>query len=218
MSPFRSAAALAVGVSLVVAGQAGAAAEKPKLVPVCNLITDDAGDASVVTAQDGMDILSGDLASNGKDLTAVIRLKGAPAQMNPQSASATDYYVSFVAPGSAAPQYLHATLPFTGAAVFATGQTTTIQGQSNNSDDSGSGATGSIKGNVVTISAPLTAFTRVTVKPGTKVTGLAASTWAEIGVPFPQPIGAVGVLQRVDDASGKDYTAGALSCVTPGKV
>jgi hypothetical protein len=82
VSAVRPVLALAVCGALAVAtGVAGAA---PKVKPVCNLLTDPAGDANGTFLQEGVagapsedavDIVSGDIATQGKTLTTVLRVK-----------------------------------------------------------------------------------------------------------------------------------------------
>lgn len=191
----------------VVAG--GGATAATKAAPVCNLVTDDKGDAEIVTAQPALDILSGDLASDGKNVTAVVRLDGQPAGGNPQAAGGTRYYFEFTAPGSDNPQYLYAAVSVAGAATYRTGEVTSNgASRSFSSDPVSEAVTGSIKGNVLTMTAPLSAFTRVKLAPGTKISGLNVETFAVAGV----------LLLPVDDAAGKAYVAGTPSCVKPGVV
>jgi hypothetical protein len=74
-----------VPVAALVALVAPAATAAPKAAPACNTITDPAGDTFAVRQQDAqgaygpqedsLDITSGDLASNGKVVTAVVRIK-----------------------------------------------------------------------------------------------------------------------------------------------
>jgi hypothetical protein len=70
----RSAPCLALAGSLVGAGVSQAAVKKPK--PVCNLVTDAAGDGSFVATPNSpaLDVLSADLASSSKAITAVVRV------------------------------------------------------------------------------------------------------------------------------------------------
>jgi hypothetical protein len=204
---------LALSVCAAVAAATGIASAAPKAKPVCNLITDDKDDAGVVTAQPSMDILSADVASDKKNITAVFRLAGAPTAANPQAPGGTDYYFSFTTSDVADPQFLHMSLPPVGAPTFATGQTTSVGGQNTSTDDADA-ATGSIVGNVVTITAPTSAFGgRINLKPGHKLTGLTADVYAQVGVP-----GVGGLLENADTASGpKPYVAGTASCVPVGK-
>jgi hypothetical protein len=96
----RTAAAVAVGTSLVLAGPAGAALKKPK--PVCNLLVDPAGDDGganpALGHTDSLDILGGDIASDGKTVTVVLRLAKA---VSSDSATPTgrSYYLDFAVPG-----------------------------------------------------------------------------------------------------------------------
>ncbi len=206
----RPALCLALAASVVASGAANAAAKKPAPKPVCNLITDDAGDAGVVTGQDGMDILSADVASNAKIVTAVIRLKAAPKQSNPEAPGGTIYYLKFLAPGSDNPQYFTASVPFSGAITYATGEVTTTGGQHVSNDDAAGSAVGSIKGSILTITAPVNGFSRVSLKPGQKLSELTAEVRVLIGA------AGTGSLVLADDAAGvKPYVAGALSCVKP---
>lgn len=205
---------LAVGVCAALAAATGVAtAAAPKAKPVCNLITDDKGDAGVVTAQPSMDILSADIASDKKTVTAVFRLAGPPTAPNPEAPGGTDYYFSFTTSDASDPQFLHVSVPPAGAPTFATGQTTSVGGQNTSTDDADP-ATGSIVGSVVTVSAPTSAFGgRISLKPGRKLLGLTADVYAQIGVP-----GVGGLLENADTAAAsKPYVAGTASCVVPGK-
>ena len=199
----RSALALALLPALLAAGAATAA---PKAAPVCNLVKDAKGDASIVGDQPALDVVTGDLASNAKSITAVMRLDGAPAGANPEAAGGTRYYFSFSLPGLADAQYLGALVPFVGEPSFVTGQIVDDGTRRTFTNDT-EPVTGSIKGNVLTITAPLSAFAeRGKLTPGTKISGLTAETFAVVGV----------LLVAVDDASGKSYVAGTPSCVKPG--
>jgi hypothetical protein len=191
---------------------AGGVSAHAAVKPVCNLVVDDAGDAGVITGQDGMDVLSADVSSDSKNLTAVIRLKSAPASKNPQAPSGTNYYFNYTGVGSDNVQYLTATVPFSGAPTFATGQVAPTGGQDISTDDPSNGTVGSIKGSVITISTPLSNL-RVKGKPGAKLTGLGVEVRVLIGV------NGTGLLQLADAAEGsKAYTTGTPSCVKPGKI
>ena len=203
----RPALALALCATVVAGG--GAAVAAPKAKPVCNLVTDETGDASIVTGQKSLDVVSADLASDAKNLTAVIRLDGAPGGANPQALGGTRYYFEFTAPGSDNPQYLYASIPFAGEPIYRTGEVTTTEtNRSFSSDPVDESVKGSIKGNVLTMTAPLKAFSRVKLAPGAKLAAPTVETFAVAGV----------LLVSVDDATGKAYTAGTPSCVKPGTV
>lgn len=72
MTPKRT-LALAAAVALAAgAGGTAAAAPRPKPKPkLCNLVTDKAAD--VLTGNQSLDVVSGDIATNTKKITAVIR-------------------------------------------------------------------------------------------------------------------------------------------------
>ena len=194
-----------LATSLVAAGSALAAPAKP----ACELIKDAAGDGAVLAPADDFDILTADVASNGKTITAVLRLAGDPTATNPQALGGKNYYVSFTSGGSQ-PQFLSASVdPVTGV-TYATGFEEDVNGVGNKTSDT-TAAKGSIDGNVITISAPLSAFAaRTSVKPGKKLTDLTAEVFALIGTSATG-----GALALDDDATGGSYTTGTPSCVKP---
>jgi hypothetical protein len=199
----RPAVAVLLAASVAAGGAALAA---PAPAPVCNQIVDDKGDAAVVTDQPGMDIVSADVASDAKQLVAVIRLADKPNTTNVEAVGASRYYVEFIAKGSDNPQYLSASIAFgTGAATFRSGEITpSANGSTFTNDAVSDGVTGTVEGNIITIKAQLAALTRVKPAVGTKITGLNSETFSLFGV----------LLVPVDDAAGpKPYTAGAPTCV-----
>ena len=201
---------LALGVCAALAAATGVAGAAAPAKPVCNLIADAKGDSGPVTNTDDVDIVSGDIASNAKTITAVLRLAGDPSSLNPLAPGGKAYYVSFLAPGSDQPQFLSASIDPTGAVTYETGYTEDVNGVGNQTPDPDA-VSGSIKGNVITITAPVSAFSsRVNVKPGKKLTGLSADVFALIGV------AGTGLLANADNATGTTYVTGAPSCVKPG--
>ncbi len=204
--PLRPVLAASLVGAVALAGGAVAAPAKPKAKPVCNLVKDGTGDAEIVSRQAALDIVSGDIASDAKKITAVMRLDGTPSGGNPQAAGGTRYYFSFSVPGAEHAQYLSALVPFAGQPSFRTGQIVADGTRRTFTNDS-EPVTGSIKGKQLTITAPVSAFAeRGRIKPGTKLSGLTAETFALVGV----------FLISVDDASGKTYVSGTPSCVKPG--
>lgn len=197
----RTLFAASVAGTVVLAG--GAVAAPPK--PNCNLVKDASGDAEIVTSQPGMDIVSGDIATGAKNLTAVLRMDGAPSGGNPQAAGGSRYYFAFSVPGATNPQYVSAIVPLVGAPSFRSGEVVTSStGTSTYTNDPAGDVTGEIKGKEITINAPLSAFaSRAKIKPGTKISGLTIETFALVGV----------FLVPVDDAAGKNYVAGSRSCI-----
>lgn len=202
MSPRALRAAVAGSLALAVAAAGGAVAAPPK--PNCNLVKDAKGDAEIVSSQPGMDIVSGDIATGAKNLSAVIRLDGAPSGGNPQAAGGSRYYFLFSVPGTDDLQYVSAVVPFVGAPTFRTGQAVTSSTGTTTYTNDPETVTGEIKGNEISISAPLSAFaSRAKIKPGTKLGALTVETFALVGV----------LLVSVDEAVGKSYVAGAHSCI-----
>jgi hypothetical protein len=197
---------LAVAACAALAAATGVATAAPK--PVCNVVTDPKGDAAIVTQQDGLDVVSGDIASNAKTITAVIRLGGAPGGGNPQAIGGTRYYFEFTPTGATRAQYLYASVPFLGEPTFHTGEITVETGRSSFSTDP-TPVTGSIKGNLITISAPMAAFSRASLKPKKKLGTLTVETFALASA------GGRGLLIAVDEALGKTYVAGTPSCLKP---
>lgn len=205
---------LALGVCAAVAAATGvASAATPKVKPVCNLIQDPAGDGGVVAPSNDVDIISGDVAVIGKTVTAVLRLAGDPSSLNPQAIGGKNYYVSFTAPDSEQSQFLSAEFdPTAGGPAFHTGYEEVIAGTGNKTSDTDP-AEGTVKGNVITITAPTSAFAgRVSLKPGKKLTSLTAEVFALIGTSTTG-----GLLAPADDATGKDYVTGTPSCAAAKK-
>lgn len=201
----RPALALAAGASLVLSGAAVAAPAKTA-PPVCNQVLDDKGDAGVITDQPSFDILSADVATDSKKLRAVIRLDATPSATNPEGGQTQRFYFEFLAPGSDNAQFVTASLSGgTGTLSFRTGEIVkSATGTTYTSDAANPDVTGTIADKTVTITAPLTAFTRVKLTKGAKVTGMTVTTKALIGV----------LLVPADDAAGaKPYVVGAPTCV-----
>lgn len=204
----RSVLALAVLPALIAGGAATAAPAKAK--PVCDLIKDAAGDGGVALAADDLDVLTADLASDGKKITAVLRLAGDPAAVNPQALGGKNYYVSFTAPGSTSPQFLSAEVDPVLGITYRSGFEEDVNGVGNKTADTAPVA-GKIDGNVITITAPLSAFaSRTSLKPGRKLTSLTAEVFALVGTSL-----SGGLLVLADDATGGSYTTGTPSCVKP---
>jgi hypothetical protein len=190
---------------------AGAATAAPKAA--CNLVADPAGDATgfVVTGlplpnDDALDIVSGDVASNKKLLTGVIRL----ASMGPDSSSPTGrtYYVNFTINGTKV--FLDAIVGSDGAVTFNAGDFTGASG--------GRKTLGPVSGVVdatkkeIRITAPVGSWPD-SAKPGAKIGGLDLLAQRFIGTTTTG-----GATPTADEArSDVVYVAGAKSCVVPGK-
>jgi len=204
-------AVLATGIS---AGAANAVVKKPTIKPVCNLMTDVPGDAVLVGPEgndDALDILSGDVASDAKTLTAVVRLK-AYSSPDPHAPLGQKVYISFNAPGDTNLIYLAASID-PGLGVSYSWGEQTVSAAGTGSYSKVGNATGSIIGNEVHIHVPVAdVLAKANVKPGSKLSGVLAETRLLIGA------AGGGLVEQVDAAEGtKSYAAGAKSCVTPGK-
>ena len=222
----RLATCTALAGSLLVVGTGHAAVK-----PVCNLVTDAAGDAKQVNAQppvpattlpagssdDAFDITSLDVATDKSVVTGVIRVKAlsASSQYAPMGSS---WFVSFAVDGATLTLGAHAsatgTITYDGSYASATG---------------GSLYPGALTGafdkvkNEVRITAPLSLFAaQATIKSGTKLTAISGAAGQEVAVP--EATGAFGGGTFFSDANstdnaggGQDYVAGTKSCVIPGK-
>lgn len=194
---------------LATAGLAGAAPAKP----VCNLVQDVKGDGTgfLFTDQDylpndaNLDLVSGDIATDAKTITAVIRTDQL-ALSDPNSPTGRAYYANFTVGDKEL--YLAVRLDATGAGTF-TG------GYIENTRTSLGAATGvvDVQKKEVRISAPLSLFaSQATIKPGTKILDLNLLAQRYVGAAGP------GATPSADEAvGGKTYTAGARSCVAVGK-
>ena len=202
---------LTVALTGLVAG-AGLAGAAPK--PVCNLVTDAEGDGTgfVMTDRDylpndpNLDLVSGDVATKGRTITAVIRTAEL-ALSDPMSPTGRAYYANFSVGGTEL--FLSAALDGSGAATYSAGYIDTTRQ-----------SLGAVTGKVdpdkkeVRISAPVGIFAeQAKIKDGTKILDLNLLAQRYVG---DRAVG--GATPSADDATGgKTYTAGAPSCVVVGK-
>jgi hypothetical protein len=212
---------LAVGS---VAGIGHAAAKKP-----CQLVKDPAGDTFLARYQetakglgapvpygpqeDSLDILSADVASNAKTLTAVIRVKKLSTAST--SPGGTSYDVNFTIPGAEFPLYVRAVLAAGAAPTFEAGykepippavvSLTTLATKLADGTGIADPKTSEIR-----IHIPISAFSKQGkgLTPGTKLS-LGEITAARYA-------GGRGLFADVVVAT-QIYKAGAVNCVTPGK-
>lgn len=214
MSALRPVLALAVCASVVAGGAAVAAPKKPAVKPACNLVVDVKGDgtgfvftdASYLPNDANLDLISGDIASNAKTVTAVIRTD-ALTLSDSSSPTGRAYYANFTV-GEVA-LHLSAALDGSGEATYSAGFTETRR-------KSLGEATGviDVAKKEIRISAPLSIFAeKAAIKPGTKITDLNLLAQRYVGN---RSVG--GVTPSADAAEGgKTYVAGAPSCVAVGK-
>lgn len=220
----RIAAALGVALATV----AGAAQAAP-VKKVCNLVADATGDTFAARAQDGtapgpqddaFDIKSGDIASDGKTITAVIRVaKLTNATTSPQGRG---FAFDFLLPTSDLQGSLRA--------VLITGQAPYFEATVKDPSVPNSPSTflGTVKGvvdtakNEIRISAPAATFAQLgAIKKGTLITPASdAATSGRAVPPSPGVAGAPVTTRYVfaDVATdSKPYRVGTPSCVAIGK-
>ena len=216
--------ALALGLMVAVAstGVASAAAKKAVPKPVCNLVSDAAGDTAVYPAgdikDDAMDVTSVDLASDKTSITGVIRVKKLAASST-NAPTGMSWTVNFSADGTDFSLAGHATV--TGDVIFDTAYAGATGGSLY-----GPGTTGvfDTAKNEVRITAPLSMLSaQADLRAGkTKITGIAGRTGSEVLVPDVTGTFGPTLLSDSEFAAdttegGAGYLAGTPSCVAVGK-
>ncbi|HEX8003127.1 MAG TPA: hypothetical protein VF519_10580 [Mycobacteriales bacterium] len=208
--------ALLVTTSLLVTGLGTVAAEAAKTPPTCNMAVDTTGDtnndlegAPVFPADSGLDLVGGDVATNAKNITAVIRLADEPGDA---TVYVKRYIAQFKVAGQANPMIL-------AAAVTATGTTYSFGWYGDSATGTGynyaaTEATGSIEGKIITITAALADVAATPelgpVKKGSKINALTLTANRRL----PAVTQAPGIVYPADEALGKGiYYAGNASCV-----
>lgn len=211
----RPALAIVLAASVVLGGAATAAPKAKPVKPVCNIVTDPKGDTFLLRTQDGagaygpqedaLDIVSADLASNAKKITAVIRV--AKLAESIATGRGQSYEMQFLTNGTENKLYLSATI-LNGAKTFGVG----FRDATSNLSSSLGEASGvfDLAKSEIRITAPVSTFSGQGdgVKPGTVLTvgDLTASRNIVVANVF------------ADVATdGGSYRAGNPSCVTPGK-
>jgi hypothetical protein len=213
--PIRPVLALALVAAVAVGGAASAAAKKqakPPAPPVCNQIVDDKGDATAgaisASNEPSWDLVSGDIGTDAKTLTTVIRVDKLAKSTSGDPLGSQWRFDFFVGETNL---YTQATsTPFGDRFVVGYTDTTSHAIAS-------SGATGVFDEakNEVRVSAPLSAFdAQAKITPGAKLTQLAAQAGDYVNTAGGSPSGSFAA----DDAAGaKPYAAGTPTCVAVGK-
>ncbi len=204
-------------IALLAAGLTMACFASPSIAaaPSCNLMTDVKGDATDIAVgvdvgpnSPSLDILSADIATDAKNLTAVLRVDKLSTSDSTSPLGQT-WYVYFT--GSGPELYVTALLTPTGES-YSAGYTDTTR-------MSLGAATGiiDVDKNEIRITAPLSLFdAQSPIKKGSKLTGLNALTQRYVGVSAAG--NSRGATLTADTADGgKNYVAGAPSCVVVGK-
>lgn len=232
MRLIRPCVAMTVGLSLVIAGSAGAAKKPPPVKPVCNLVTDPSGDANLdpATGKNAVgpsvpayDITSVDVANNATTFTGVLRVLTLAKKDN-YAPTGIHWTVDFTVGDT---QYL---LSATEAVVGTSGaELDYISDVKNNLYTKIADATAvfDTTANEVRLSVPVTAIKEKLTPGVTLVTALGATAGRSYAVPGPPSDVAPPFVVKGDSATAQDasdvatgtltYKAGAKSCVTPGK-
>ncbi len=211
---------VAVALSLTAAGAATAAPKKAKpkpkaAPPVCNLIVDDKGDdGGLFPHAETLDILTADIASNAKTVTAVLRLAKVANSDSNTAPTGRAWYLEFFVPNGDAALWLGAQMTPTAGKVFRYGW---VDGSIRRTLGTVDGVFDEKKSEI-RVSAPVGIWAeRGSVKAGSKLTGLSAASYNFVGAIAPTGNGG-GLLSPGDTAeTSKTYTAGAPSCVAVGK-
>lgn len=222
-----------VALVAVVAPTAQAAPAKPKVKPVCNTIQDAKGDTFAVRAQDAqaaygpqedaLDIVSGDLSSDGKVVTAAVRLVKLDRAIQTSPNGITVGLDFLIGDGTDVVR-LQAVLPASGTDRFEVSSKAADAVPNSPSTFVGT-VTGKVDAakNEVRIHAPVALLAPYgAVKPGVKlIPNEAESATSSRGVPpvtdTPgQPMTTRGPFADIA-AGGSAYVVGAPSCVVPGK-
>lgn len=192
---------------------------------VCRLVTDARGDAAVVATPhvpggDTDDLLSADVASDGRTVTAVLRMVAVQVP-DPVAPAGRSYVFSFLLRGAALRYFLAVRTYPTGTRyeygtypVDATGQSyVRVLGH----------GTGSVSTatNQVRVSAPVAGFLPRSVRRGSTLVGLTASVLRQWGQevmedPDVTPVHVPFLATKFDEAGGDRYVVGTPSCVKPG--
>lgn len=199
---------------LILGGLASQSTAAPKS---CDLVTDPKGDVSndyqgvgVFPADEGLDVISGDLATNAKTVKVVMKLA---APTGSATAYAKRYIMTFKVAGTANPVAVAAAVTPTGNTFSAGyyGPTATGTGYTYPVTST---VVGVIDGSTITITVPLADLSAVpeigAIKKGAKVSGITVTSFRRV----PALTQVTGQVIEADPAAGKKtYAIGAASCV-----
>jgi len=179
--------------------EASAAARRPVVKPVCNLVTDPTGDYDKTFAKPSTDIVSADIAIDAKALTWVVRTAGPITDTEPARLG-RQWLFRFTAVGKSHTFSVHS---------GAIG----LRDQSNAGAKVSLDSTGRELRYTLTL-AQFLAYAKVAITPGKSVlTGISA--YLAVGVDY--AMNQAQVPNGGDSAAGKSsYLAGRASCVKPG--
>jgi hypothetical protein len=213
---------LALAGTSVLAGAllAAPASGASKVRPVCHLVTDPRGDAAAlatphVPGSDTDDLLSADVASDGRRVTAVLRV-AALQQPDPVAPTGRAYVFTFQVRGLP-------TTYFLAAHTYPTGTSYTY---GDFPDDAYVRVLGHGTGTVnpatreVRVSAPVAGFLPRSVRRGSTLVALAAGVYRQWGPELLEdsgsnPVHTANLASGFDRAEGDRYVVGTPSCVKP---
>ena len=205
MSALRPVLAVAAGLALVAGGAAVAA---PKAKPVCNLVTDAADDGMVDNGT--LEIVSADIVTTKKTVTTVVRVANADLS---KGTIPTGSKIQFTFTAGDSDLFTGVTYdPVNG-----------LDGYWGHQGDTGGEIEGAVTPVVdaakkeIRVTVPTSAFSTGMLKPGSPLTDLGANADVIIATPKAALQGNVRPFSNDTATSDKTYTAGAPSCVVPGK-
>jgi hypothetical protein len=205
--------ALAALLAVAALPTASHAAPRPK-PKVCNLVVDPAGDSAPV-ASDAVDIVGGDIASDSRKLTAVIRLKKW-ADTEPTAPLGRVYQINLTGQGGETYAFMsYFTTPAGASFKYGYHDATT-------NVDTGTGtATGKVDPakNEIRMTVPVGSLSQMgtgSFKSGARITGIEITVGRWLGAYASADVYG-GFTSPADSAAAeKSYTGGSLSCVKVG--
>lgn len=205
--------------------------------PACNLVVDPAGDAGVGILTTGPrapgdaadDVLSADLASDGKTITGVIRMAELRTT-NTSSPLGQTFNIEFAAPGNKGDKLFLAARLYPTGNKFAFGYVAPDPNSGLNTSYSLGEATGvlDVANKQLRLSAPVAGFAESGAKlsRGTKLTLPSVRVFRNVGqgvVPSQEvggvrvPLGGLSLVVDSTEETKAAYTVGSQSCVAVGK-
>jgi hypothetical protein len=205
---------IAAGVALaLVAPLAGSAEAKSKPAPaVCNLVKDDKADEKPVSDAN-LDILSADLASDSKRITATIRTNGSVSDLDPAAPNGRYYTITFYGQGADNLVFFNYVVsPSASAAVWGNYDPAT------NVNTGEGDATFKASGGTITMTTTIGNFSQYggKFKPGAKISQIEVTSGRMAGAFVNSSVYGYAPEVADDAAAPKVYVAGQRSCVKVG--
>jgi hypothetical protein len=204
---------IAAGVALVlVAPLAGQAQAKSAPKPICNLVSDAKADETPV-ADANLDVVSADLASDAKRITAIIRLNGSPSAIDPAAPNGRYYNISFLGQGADNIVFFnYVTSPSASAGVYGHYDPAT---HVNTGDGD---ATVKLGEHTITMTTSLGNFSTWggKFKPGAKIAQIDVTAGRMAGAFVNSTVYGYSPQPADDAAASKPYVAGSRACLKVG--